>query len=56
MMDALGRTVRQLPIELTNTTSQYQLDIDGLSAGIYFATLVTKEGRSKAQRLVILNQ
>ncbi len=56
VMDKLGRSVIQLPIELTNTKDQYQLNTNGLSSGLYFVTLMTQEGQSQAQRLVILGE
>lgn len=56
VMDALGRVANNVSIELTSTINEYQLNTDGLNSGVYFVTLVTKEGRSKAHRLVILGQ
>ncbi len=53
MIDALGRTVSNLPIALTGSLTQYQLDASNLSSGVYFVTVFTQEGRSKAQQLVI---
>ncbi len=54
LIDALGRTLNNIPIGLTGSLTQYQLDVSGLSGGVYFVTVVAQEGRSKAQQLVVV--
>lgn len=54
VIDALGRTVSNLPIELNGVLNQYRLNTTGFNSGIYFVTLITQEGRSKTQRLVVV--
>jgi len=56
IIDGLGRVVSQSLIQLANTTSQHQLDVNRLTAGVYFVKVFTKEGQSKAKHLVILNR
>ena len=54
LIDALGRTINNLPIALNGSLTQYQLDVSGLSGGVYFISVIAQEGRSKAQKLVIV--
>ena len=56
VMDALGRIVSNSPIELTDSITEYNVDALGFNSGVYFVTVVTQEGKSKPQQLVILSK
>jgi|GEM_PF-2209619 len=56
VMDALGRAISNSPIELTGSITQHKIDASEFSSGVYFVTLLTQEGKSKPQQLVILSK
>ncbi len=54
LTDALGRAVRQYPLQADATGLHHQLELSGQPAGVYVLRLTTADGRTAVRRLVKL--
>jgi len=52
MVDGHGRLVKLMQVNLAQGTNSIPIDVSGLSAGIYYISAVSNEGRSNVLRLL----
>jgi hypothetical protein len=52
LLDALGRELRQQPVQLTGQLQRLELSTDALSAGLYTLRLTLADGSSQVLKVV----